>query len=184
MSDFKLMPASDFIRLQGLDGHSRTLPPSRRWSTREEWAKQRRTAYFDDAPNESNDPADYFTPEEIQRFIEAAREEWTQLGREMKTADDGDRLYLRSVRSTLRRARLAIERGEITWDVHEASVASKRSEIQLYLEREKQHREKLYAAYAEKIAQTPIDDEAWDQEVRRRHDLEQRYGRKDQGAFN
>jgi hypothetical protein len=60
------------------------------WPTREEWAKHKRTAYYDcfeDLPSSKN-IADYASPEEIAAAVDALKDLWNQYGRRQQEAKD------------------------------------------------------------------------------------------------
>jgi hypothetical protein len=56
------------------------------WPSREEWAKQRRTYYWDDDLRVSRKLQDYATPEEIDAITTALRALWLAEGRKMQAA--------------------------------------------------------------------------------------------------
>src|SRR5262249_12467156 len=66
-------------------------PPKMHWQTREQWARQRRSTYFDwesppFADKFGHRASDYTTAEEIATIIAALKELWRQLGRKLREA--------------------------------------------------------------------------------------------------
>jgi hypothetical protein len=87
------------------------------WPSREEWAKQRRTPYYDRFLCTSNSLAVYATPEEIAALKAALRKRWRNLGKEMRelrgNAASGVISDLKSDRSSLQWALALIAQGEL-----------------------------------------------------------------------
>ena len=54
------------------------------WSSRAEWANERRTPYYDRFPSPSNSLAEYATAEEIDALKADLRKRWKQLGSKMR----------------------------------------------------------------------------------------------------
>jgi hypothetical protein len=87
------------------------------WPSREEWAKERRTPYYDRFLSTSNSLAEYATPEEIAALKAALRKRWRNLGKEIRelrgNAASGVISDLKSDRSSLKWALVLIAQGEL-----------------------------------------------------------------------
>jgi hypothetical protein len=144
------------------------------WPSREQWAKERRTPYYDRFPDTSDSLAEYATPEEIAALKAALGERWNHLGtkiRELGGRDASDvTRNLQSDRSSIKWALKIIDEGGLPCQLETFSGAKDifapfherygASEIEL---RERTLRE---------IEQTPIDDNAWNAELKRRARVE------------
>lgn len=186
LAGFQRIPAAELLRLQGL-GESEGLPEDQRWTTREEWAAQKRTMYYDMVPEPSQRIGDYLSDEEQAAWVQAAREQWRELGQSMKATDDEDhRYFCKRRRSEIRKAIKEIEQ--------DAGISSIRSCLRvaelhkrnpdpeamtLLNERYRKHVDQITEAKQREVEQTPIDDEAWDQEIAWRYAYEQRWGKRE-----
>jgi hypothetical protein len=130
------------------------------WPSREEWAKQRRTPYGDLMPEISDRISDYATPAEVEALEAALHERWKELGRTLRTcADESDAAEIRDRRQGINRARRLIASGELPHHLEDHFGAQ--DLMAPFVERWREAQTAAYAAAAGRIAQTPIDDEAW-----------------------
>lgn len=138
------------------------------WPSREEWARQRRT--LDGSPEVGVDVDDYMTEEELLLLLDAMRERWKEIGKEMRAATDHDE------REDCKERRAAINRGikelkagylpEPLWFHRGAEDL-----LRPYIERRTVARIEATKAAEEEAARRPIDDAAWAKELERRRRL-------------
>jgi hypothetical protein len=140
------------------------------WPSRDEWAKERRTPYHDRFPETSDSLAEYATPEEITALKAALRERWAQLGKKMhelggRDASDITR-NLQSDRSSIKWALKIIDKGGLPYQLETFSGA--KDIFAPFHERYEAAKVKLRERAMQEIEQTPIDDDAWNAELKRR----------------
>lgn len=138
------------------------------WPTREEWAKQRRTAYYDLTPDVSEVLADYATTEEIAELQFAMRERWKQLGR--KTRSEGSDDDLSWKRRCINRGLKLIRNGELPFCLQDCAGAQ--DLIAPFKARYEAAKADLYETARLEIERRPIDDAAWEKELKRRAQVE------------
>jgi len=140
------------------------------WPSREEWAKERRAPYYDRFPDTSNSLAEYATSEEIATLKAALRKRWKQLGREMRelSGNDADNVTrnLKSDRSSIQWALTLIDEGELP--IHPETFSGAEDILAPLHERYEAAEIKLHERTLREIERTPIDDDAWSAELRRR----------------
>jgi hypothetical protein len=87
------------------------------WSSRAEWANERRTPYYDRFPSPSNSLAEYATAEEIDALKADLRKRWKQLGSKMRELSGKGAIdvicNLKSDRSSMQWARALVGQGEL-----------------------------------------------------------------------
>jgi len=146
------------------------------WPTREEWAKRRRTPYIDLAPDTNWSIASYATPVEIEALKRAMRERWSELGSQMRQAgekdaknENGDNDF-QLQRECINRGPKLIEEGTMPWSVeHYRGAEDLLQELQARYEAGRKAEIEKWEA---EVAQTPIDDAAWDKELKRRAEID------------
>ncbi len=140
------------------------------WPSREEWAKERRTAYYGRFPGTSNSLAEYGTREEIAALKADFRKRWKYLGerlRELSRKDiSGDTRNLKSDRSSIKWALTLIAQGELPRHLETFSEAE--DILAPFHERYEAAKSKLHECTLREIERTPIDDNAWNAELHRR----------------
>jgi hypothetical protein len=138
------------------------------WPSREEWARQRRTCYYDLSPNVSRSLSDYATSAEIEALIVAMRERWKALGRQVRRLEGG--IELRWKRACINRGLKLIRNGEIPICFEDYAGAE-----DIVADLHTRHRTAKVAAYERwerATARAPIDDSAWEQELAHRARVE------------
>jgi hypothetical protein len=135
--------------------------------SREQWAERRRTPYHDLMPEVSDRIADYATEEEIAALKLAMRERWKELGRKARNEPENpDDLPWQ--RRCINRGLKLIESGKLPFCLEDkAGAEDLLAPFHALYEAAKAE---LYERASEEIAQTPVDDEAWKRELRRRAD--------------
>jgi hypothetical protein len=145
------------------------------WPSREEWAEERRTPYYDHFENLiTNDINAYASPEEIAAALAALREIWCRYGRQMKAAQSGSKDEYWYRRRLINEVRKSLCEGRyhsyVDWvlqrengDVPALAVIKKRYDAAKAAAEQKVH---------EDVAATPIDDAAWEEELQRRRGLD------------
>jgi signal transduction histidine kinase len=140
------------------------------WSSRAEWANERRTPYYDRFPSTSNSLAKYATPEEIAVLKAALRKRWRNLGKKMrKLRGNAARDVisdLKSHRSSLQWALALIAQGELPR--HLETFGEAEDILAPFHERYEAAKSKLHECTLKEIERTPIDDNAWNDELHRR----------------
>lgn len=130
------------------------MPPApHKWLSRGEWAKERRTMHWDEVPNISDRIADYATPVEIEALRNALRGRLKALGPRWKR---------RSINRALNRIRcreLPITREDY---MGADDILTELQARYVWASADASERKK------QEIAQRPIDDDAWNAELRRR----------------
>jgi hypothetical protein len=172
------------------------------WDTREEWAKRVRTAYFDSMPEPSTELSDYASEEEVSRAIAELQQLWRQYGRTMRelkarapylahqpgetvwawnkryyAMSEDDRLVVEAM-STPQERRRSINR--IIADLRDGTVPfvvglppdDRLAIFNMIMQRHEDARSRTRETYVEKVAKTPIDDEAWERELQWRREVE------------
>lgn len=140
----------------------------RNWPSREQWAKRRRTPWG--IPTTSSEAREYLTEPELRALIEAMRQRWRDLGRQMKQAASGERETIRERRQAINRGINALEAGRLPVLAQEHIGA--KDLMAPYLERYQQAVRKDWATVCRKAEARPVDDEAWQQELERRAKIE------------
>ena len=179
-------------------------PDHYEWPNREEWAERQRTMYCDmeEWVKCSTQLADYATPEEIETARQELEEKWRALGRELQAANKVLGPLCRQpgeTQSAYIARYLAMSDENQTCLAESGSLQHERREIRKWLremaegyvpminqfdeapsllvttkERYDAAWETAKEALAAKIAQTPIDDEAWAAELARRAEIDNR----------
>ena len=173
-------------------------PGPRKWPSREEWAEGRRTPYSDNCPRASETLSLYATPDEVQAIITGLKRSYSASGhqmRQMKTAypdlitrlcdsrgcggflrlsDDEQKcvepfMHARWNRKEINRALKMIAKDDLPMCEEDGGHLPEFAEV---LARYEKANAAVVAAWQEKIAQSPIDDAAWEAELdwRRRVD--------------
>jgi hypothetical protein len=183
------------------------LPNNFVWPSREEWAKQERTPYGDKFPDYlvTSQASAYATPAEVQAIIEALKQLYAEEGRKLRTAklaagplnrqpgetktahirryynmSESERGSLVPVhtheerRQDINEAIKALRNDNLpnhrSWDGVEAITAPIQG-------RWDAAHAAAYDAKRKEIEATPIDDAAWEEELRRRVGLDRMFGR-------
>jgi len=145
------------------------------WPSREKWAKDRHTPYYDRFPGTSNSLAEYATPEEIAALKADLRKRWKQLGSKMRELSGNGAsdviLNLKSDRSSMQWALALIAHGELPRHLKTFSEAE--DILAPFHERYEAAKSKLHECISREIERTPIDDKAWNAELHRRAKVEQ-----------
>ncbi len=140
------------------------------WPSRAEWAKQQRTPYYDRFPEISLSISDYATPAEIETLKRELRDLWKRLGRAMKSAKPDAREKLQDQRRDINHTIRVIERGDLPL-CREDRFGSQET-LASFIARYEHHKAEVHARVVAEIAQTPIDDAAWQKELKRRARIE------------
>jgi hypothetical protein len=171
------------------------------WPSREEWAIRQRTAYYDDAPSVSDAVAQYASPVEIEQVIADLKARWKGCGREMTTAKKAAGSLAKQPTETeiayiqryltmteaeqdlsqrpedFRRERKLINEvirklrdGELCWRAQKVSSVS--PTLSTILDRRHAEGKRIFNEWAERVANTPIDDAAWEQQLEWRKEME------------
>jgi hypothetical protein len=181
------------------------MTTSYKWPTREEWAKQERTPYYDLFKNlpVSEELKDYATPQEIAAAVVGLKELYRTEGRKLKEAkrlagplapQPRERIrdhYARYVAMTEHEKELSRTVGNIQDVRHESNKVLRcitkgylplhidccfRKEIEPVLATIKARydaaKKTAEVVRLRQIEATPIDDAAWEEELRRRASLE------------
>jgi hypothetical protein len=157
----------------------KTMTQKYNWPTREEWARNERTLYADQTPSMDWRLTSVASEAEITAIIVAHEALWRDLGRQMKTASkeprsefkrdtEYDRIQWR--RKLINRRLKELRDGRLPMDVDEAfkeTFAPLRA-------RQRSNWEATCEAAAREKQKTPVDDAAWEKELRRRKWLEDR----------
>jgi len=146
------------------------------WPSRAEWAKERRTPYYDRFPSTSNSLAEHATPEEIDALNAALRKRWKQLGSKMRELSGNSASVvtrnLKSHRSSMQWALALIAQGELPRHLETFSEAE--DILAPFHERYEAAKSKLHECTLREIERTPIDDNTWNDELHRRAMADQR----------
>jgi hypothetical protein len=146
---------------------------TRSWPSREEWAKGHRTYYADDAGDDalelSDQLTDYASPQEIADAIQEAKALWSDMGRRLKHEPPGS--WLRFERRELNRQTIKpLIEGRMPYVPNTA-----REQLPRVTELCQRHDAAVNQAYEAKVAEyaaRPIDDAAWERELRYRERIE------------
>lgn len=140
------------------------------WSSRSEWANERRTPYYDRFPSPSNSLAEYATAEEIDGLKANLRKRWKQLGSKMREFSGNSASVvtrnLKSHRSSIQWALALIAQGKLPRHLEAFSEAE--DILAPFHERYEAAKSKLHECTLKEIERTPIDDDAWNDELHRR----------------
>ena len=183
-------------------------PRTYNWPSREQWARARQLPYWDNetgcpfADKYSHRLSDYATAEEIAALIEALKELYRKLGRDLKTerlraakqqSGESDRAHFQRFQATPEAERAAFfeateaRRGRS--DINGALKEIRDDKIPGRWRNREKAVEELVAPFVARYAaahnaahevwkqerlQTPVDDAAWEEELCRRADLEAR----------
>jgi hypothetical protein len=158
------------------------------WPSREEWAEQRRTPYYDrfEDLRFKGDLADCGSEAEIAAIIQTLRARWSELGRQMKTAskEPTDPRWPRSsryedLRSDRRVVNDAIKRmRDGQWPEYSyVYIKDVLAPLAPLRARYDAARKAAEGERCREIEATPIDDAAWEAELRRRANLDRLFGR-------
>jgi hypothetical protein len=176
------------------------------WLSREEWAKHRRTDYYDETPILIGVRlADYASPTEIEAAIAELEARWKWCGREMKAAKEAAGLLVQQPGETqtawvqrylatmskeeqdlasrpedLRRERKRINHvlrqlrdgDDLDWQSRTLTQDTSLPMLNRILEHWGVLWQQAYDTRQQEIANTPIDDEAWEDELKRRAEIE------------
>ena len=111
-----------------------------RWPSREEWAKQRRTACYLDHQKISDRISDYATTAEIEALQIALRERWKQLGREIRKLGGRGEAGTRELcykRQSINRGLKLVRNGELPLALEDHGASDLLSELHArYAERQ------------------------------------------------
>jgi hypothetical protein len=171
------------------------------WPSREEWAIRKRTAYDDDAPSVSDAVAHYASPAEIEQVIADLKARWKECGREMTTAKKAagslakqpteteiayvQRYYtmteaeqdlsqrpedFRRERKLINEVIRKLRDGELCWRAQKVSSVS--PTLCTILDRRHAEGKRIFNEWAARVANTPIDDAAWEQQLEWRKEME------------
>jgi hypothetical protein len=160
------------------------------YPTRDEWAKERRTPYYDRFPDTPALLAEYATPEEIAALKIGLRERWRELGQKLREfpakaepesreerlrtfagGERSERVRIHDSRSSINAAIETIENGELPLYLENYS-GSKDIFVPFHARYEAAKAE-LYERTLREIEQTPVDDDAWAAELKRREYVEE-----------
>jgi hypothetical protein len=163
---------------------------------REKWAKANRTWYGDyDELHVSRKASDYATPEEIAAALAEAKALWSDLGRQLKAADD--KWYVRLRRSDLNRKIIKVLRegwvpdwlafnddGAVTVVTNPHGCHEHLPKVVEICRRQSRALDAARGGKMAEYAARPIDDAAWEEELRRRERIKKwldgdRFGRPD-----
>ena len=140
------------------------------WSSRAEWANERRTPYYDRFPSPSNSLAEYATAEEIDALKADLRKRWKQLGSKMRELSGNSasvvKRNLKSHRSSMQWALALIAQGKLP--CHHEAFSEAEDILAPFHERYEAAKSKLHERTLKEIERTPIDDNAWNDELHRR----------------
>lgn len=129
-----------------------------KWPSREEWARQRRAMYYDDIPAVSDEFADYASPDEIAAIL-------AELKAHRRTVPPGPSCERSGVNAAIR----AVKAGQLPFpgECHGCKhiFAALRA-------RHDAARAAAIEAKRQEIEQTPVDDNAWQDELARRARIE------------
>lgn len=172
------------------------------WPSREEWAKHRRTAYAEETPYSPSKVTDYASDaEEINEAIAELRARWKVCGQEMAEAKGAagelaqqpgetgmqylSRYYAmteaeqdlsyrpekcRDERKMINEVIRYLRDGELYWRAR--NVLSSSPMLSRIWDRYEAALQRANDARIEEIANKPIDDAAWEQELERRAEIE------------
>jgi hypothetical protein len=143
----------------------------KRWPSREEWAKYRTTLYADEGPESSWHLARFANEAEISTAIAALENLWRDLGRQMKTASKKDFEDLRLNRRGINRVLKDVRAGKLPAAGYIPDKLTKMF-APFYARQHADDEARWEQAEREKAA-TPIDDEAWEKELRRRKEQDE-----------
>lgn len=144
------------------------------WPTREEWAVGERTVYGDmlDELTISHRLADYdFSQEQIDAAITELRDLWCAMGRELRTTTDE---WFKHKRRSVNRAIKSLRNGEVPGPTKCDRHGIPTEILAPFDEKIEAARAAAVAELLDKIANWPIDDEAWARELERRAWCERR----------
>jgi hypothetical protein len=136
----------------------------RNWPSREAWTKSRRSP-AGRMPNASDRIADYATPDEIDELKAAMRERLKKLG--LKPARDED---ARLKRRCINRGLKLLNDGELPFTLE--AIAGAEDLLAPFHARYNAAASKLAKRALEEIARTPVDDAAWEAELKWRAKVE------------
>jgi hypothetical protein len=150
-----------------------TMTEPIKWPSREEWAKDRRTPYIDSAPDTADYSIEaYMTPAESASLKAAMRERWKELGRQMRQAGGKDVKNEQGYndfqwrRKCISAGLKLIAQGTMPWlREHYHGAEDLVQELQARYEAARMAE---IGKWEQEVAQTPIDDAAWDAELKRR----------------
>jgi hypothetical protein len=161
------------------------------WPTREEWAVQQRTVYYDMLEDLiSTSLSNYASDDEVAAAITALRKIWCTYGHQMKEAKrNAETVVDRSYYELSEEERKLIDpihtyqdrRREINDVIKSLRRGRYHFRISWILERDgcpplaviKTRYDAAWAAAEVKIENTPIDDDAWAKELQRRRDIDE-----------
>jgi hypothetical protein len=155
------------------------------WPSREEWAIQRRTLYLDEMSDISvpGEWSLYASPEETAKLIEAFKEDYKAKGKQMRVLPDArkngemrarvrtaeitdeemERLNLQRDRQRINRAIKLISKNRMPRLYDEGRYLKL---VAPFIERYDKARDEAVEQATARRAQTPIDDAAWEAELR------------------
>ena len=140
------------------------------WPTREQWSRSRRELQPGHVPQPSREVQRYLSPAEVEKWIQAARGRWSDLGREMKRADEEQREGLRERRQRIRLAVENINDGVVTF--YALLVGDQyhgdRSALKILSQRYYAEERRLVEEAEKAAARTPVGDDEWQAELKRR----------------
>jgi hypothetical protein len=142
------------------------------WPSREQWAERRRSvAWASDPPTASRELLLYASPGEIDAAIVSLKKLWADLGRQMKASEDA--WTYRDLRHEINDVLGQLRNSKVPWRV----VASIRTQpLDVIVARYEAAVQATHERFAAECAARPIDDAAWEEELRRRARVEQWLG--------
>jgi hypothetical protein len=188
-----------FQRSDGITVHRQAI----RWDTREEWAKRRRTVYYGmDRPDRFITPYEHLVTPAMKAAARAELDAlWKALGPHARTAQRpaADKLYrakqityadavarcetpgdtARDCRHEIREdqksgcIRAPLGYGRCMEDLPTVFAAHPLAAVHAYVAASDERAARANADWLAEVAQTPIDDEAWAQELARRADWDE-----------
>jgi hypothetical protein len=148
------------------------------WPSREEWAKDQRTPYYDhfeggEGSIISNRLADYADETTIAAAIKALESLWRELGRQMRACQDAEQKeILKDRRAGINCALKTMRAGEIPSEHAECRSVLSSAILAPFDEPRDAALKAAYEQREREIAATPIDDAAWAKELQRRAHVE------------
>jgi hypothetical protein len=155
------------------------------WPSREEWAERQRTVYYgylEDLPR-SGAIADYASPEEVAAAIKALREIWCDYGRRMRETKQRYGLFWyrrREINDVIKQLRQGRIDYKFDWvlktcaDPEHATPPIIDPVLVAIQSRYCAAYEAEVAEITRRVQATPIDDAAWEEELQRRKDIDER----------